>query len=159
MMFMEENSAFNESKVVKAPGPATRGNTRGTNVASLIGPLFLNISMSRIISSETKKIMRPPAAANAAMLTLNNLSNKSPARKNSNIRVKDITVAFSEFTGRSRCFKLMMMGTEPIMSIIAKSTINVLKNSCKLNSLNIAVYIFCKNTEFDFFLQEKTYHS
>ena len=62
-------SERSESKVVKAPAPANKGNTNGTNVASLIGPWFLNISISNIISSDIRKITKAPATANEAIST------------------------------------------------------------------------------------------
>lgn len=141
-IFIEWNSALSDSSVVKAPGPATRGNTSGTRVASFIGPLFLKISMSSIISRATQKMMIPPAAAKDVMSTWNNLSNKSPARKNTSINENDSMVALNSLTGRSLCFRLMIIGTEPIMSIIANKTMNALKNSCKLKFSNIVYVIF-----------------
>ena len=62
-------SARKESKVVKAPAPANSGKTNGTSVASLIGPWFLKISISRIISSDIRKITNAPATANDSMST------------------------------------------------------------------------------------------
>lgn len=69
MMLIAENSARSESKVVNEPGPASKGNTNGTSVASLIGPWFLKISISRIISKDIKKMMKAPATANDAIST------------------------------------------------------------------------------------------
>ena len=68
-MLMEAYSALSESKVVNEPAPASRGKTKGTSVASFIGPVFLNISISRIISSDIRKITNAPATANEAMST------------------------------------------------------------------------------------------
>ena len=102
-MFIEANSAFSESNVVNAPGPASKGNTRGTRVASLIGPLFLKISMSRIISSAIAKIIIPPANATELMSTWKSFKSKSPARKNTSISTNDRTDALSALTERSLC--------------------------------------------------------
>ena len=66
---MAAYSARSDSKVVNEPAPASNGNTNGTSVASLIGPWFLNISMSRIISSARRKSTMEPATANDAMST------------------------------------------------------------------------------------------
>ncbi|CDB58353.1 unknown [Bacteroides ovatus CAG:22] len=62
-------SARRESKVVKAPAPANRGKTSGTKVASLIGPWFLKISISRIISKDIRKMTNAPATANDSIST------------------------------------------------------------------------------------------
>ena len=45
---MEAYSALSESKVVNEPAPASRGKTKGTSVASFIGPVFLNISIEKL---------------------------------------------------------------------------------------------------------------
>ena len=76
MIFTLAYSARSDNNVVNAPAPANRGNTRGTSVASLIGPVFLNISTSRIISSAMKNIMSAPAIANDSMSTRKRLNNK-----------------------------------------------------------------------------------
>ena len=60
-------SARSDNSVVKAPAPASSGKTSGTRVASLMGPVFLKISTSRIISSDIMKITK--ATANEAMST------------------------------------------------------------------------------------------
>ena len=68
-MLMGAYSARSESKVVNAPAPASKGKTKGTSVASLIGPVFLKISISRIISNDIRKMTNAPATANEAMST------------------------------------------------------------------------------------------
>ena len=78
-ILMSQYSAFSESKVVKEPAPANKGNTNGTSVASLIGPVFLKICTSRSISSDMRNIISAPAMANDWISTLNNLRIKSPA--------------------------------------------------------------------------------
>ena len=125
-MLVEAYSAFNESNVVKDPAPAIRGKTTGTSVASFMGPIFLNIVISRIISKDMKNKTREPAIANERMSTLNNLSIASPARKNPNINAKDIDDAFQALTGRPWFFKLMITGVEPKISITANNTMNAL---------------------------------
>ena len=72
-------SARKESNVVNAPAPASRGNTKGTSVASFIGPWFLKISTSRIISKDIRKITNAPATAKDSISTWNSFSIKSPA--------------------------------------------------------------------------------
>lgn len=62
-------SARKESSVVNEPAPASSGKTSGTKVASLMGPWFLNISMSSIISSDSRKMTMEPATANDSMST------------------------------------------------------------------------------------------
>ena len=127
MMFTCAYSARSDSSVVNEPAPASSGNTTGTSVASLIGPWFLKISTSRIISSDIKKIINEPATANDSMSTLNSRSIASPAKKKASISASEISVAFQAFTGRPCCFRLRNIGVEPSTSITAKSTMNALK--------------------------------
>lgn len=69
MIFIGAYSARRDRSVVKAPAPAKRGNTNGTSVASFIGPEFLKISTSKIISRDIRKITKAPAIANEAIST------------------------------------------------------------------------------------------
>ena len=62
-------SARKDNKVVNEPAPASSGKTNGTNVASFIGPMFLNTSISNIISIDIRKMTKAPATANEAMST------------------------------------------------------------------------------------------
>ena len=55
-MLISSNSALNESKVVKLPGPAIIGNAIGT-IDAVSGTSFLYIDIPILISSAIKKII------------------------------------------------------------------------------------------------------
>lgn len=74
-------SARSDNSVVNEPAPANRGNTTGMSVADLIGPIFLNITTSSIISSDMRNMTNEPATANEAISTLNSRSMASPAKR------------------------------------------------------------------------------
>lgn len=99
-MFTVAYSARSESSVVNEPAPANSGNTTGMRVADLIGPMFLKITTSSIISSDMRKITSEPATANDSMSTLNKCNMASPAKKNPSSKPNEISVAFHAFTGR-----------------------------------------------------------
>lgn len=130
IIFTLAYSARSESSVVKEPAPANKGKTTGMSVADLIGPMFLKITTSRIISSDMRKITKEPAMANEAISTLNKRSITSPAKKKPSNNPSEMSVAFHALTGRPCCFRLINIGVDPNTSITAKSTINALAICC-----------------------------
>ena len=114
IMFTLAYSARSESSVVNEPAPANKGNTTGMSVADLMGPIFLKITTSKIISSDIKKMTNEPATANEAISTLNNRSMASPAKKKPSNKPNEIRVAFQALTGRPCCFRLINIGVDPI---------------------------------------------
>ena len=137
-MLIVAYSARKVTSVVNVPAPASSGKTRGTSVASLIGPWFLKISMSRIISSAIRKMMSAPAMANEAMSTWKIFRMASPPKKKRRSNAKEMRVALSALTGRPFCFRLKMIGIAPIISMTANSTMKALMSCWKLNSENIS---------------------
>ena len=134
-MLTEAYSAFRDSSVVKEPAPARRGNTIGTSVAALMGPMFLKISTSSSISRAIKKMTSAPATANDSMSTLKRWSMASPAKKNPTSSADEISVAWRALTGRPCCLRLIMIGVDPNTSITAKRTTNAPVISWRLNRL------------------------
>lgn len=98
MIFSTAYSARMDSSTVKVPGPAISGKTIGTKVLEPPGASFLNISTPNIISMEIMKITKDPAAANDDTSTLNNLSIKSPTKRNATIMMKEYSAACFGFT-------------------------------------------------------------
>ena len=132
-MFTGAYSARSDSSVVNEPAPAISGKTTGTSVASLMGPMFLKISMSRIISTAMRKMTKAPATAKLSISTLKSCSTASPAKKKPVSNEAEMSVAFVGLTGRPFCLRSMMIGVEPSTSMTAKSTMKALAISCQLH--------------------------
>ncbi len=81
MMFKTLYSARKESKVVKEAAPAINGKTKGTKVAESVGPSYLKISTTKIISHHNTNITKAPATAKEEISTLNKESKELPTNK------------------------------------------------------------------------------
>ena len=126
-------SARSDNSVVNEPAPANRGNTTGMSVADLIGPIFLNITTSSIISSDMRNMTNEPATANEAISTLNSRSMASPAKKKPSNRPREMSVAFQALTGRPCCLRVINTGVDPNTSMTANNTIKALAICCTSN--------------------------
>ena len=139
------NSAFRESKVVKAPGPAKSGKITGTMVADPVGLSILNNSHPKVISQAITKITNEPATANEETSTLNNLKIPSPVKRNAINVINEKKEAFDGLKVRFLFFKSIKIGNEPVTSIIANNTIKALTKSLMLNE-SIYIYIFLRQS-------------
>jgi len=130
---------------VKDPAPTMRGNTKGTMEETSGGPLWRNTSISKVISTATAKITIAPATANEDIFTPNIASTPSPRKKKPIKRAKEIKEIFRAGTPPGFFWKSMMIGIEPIISMMANKTVKALSISFKLIFI---VIIFCKNSAF-----------
>lgn len=121
-----EYSARSVSRVVNEPGPAINGNANGTMDELPSGPLFRKSSISSIISIPKIKITKAPATANDSMSTLNNLRIPSPVNKKATRMKNAIRLARKGLTFFDFNLILRIMGIDPIISIMAKSTMKAL---------------------------------
>jgi hypothetical protein len=105
--------------VVRVPEPAIIGKAMGIMLPVLAFGSFFKISMPNIISNPIIKITIEPAMANDCKSTPNKPKNCSPINRNTIMSDPAAMVALPE----SKCFclflMLIIMGKEPMMSIIA----------------------------------------
>jgi hypothetical protein len=157
-------SALRERVVVRVPAPAMRGKTIGTIVECPLGPSFLKISTLKVISTPKAMSIKPPAIAKDAKSTPKTFNNPSPKNINSTIKKKEIMEAFPACTFLPVEFKSIMIGTAPVMSIMAKRTMKAVKICLKSKAKSIIIiiwsYVFefakiIKNNDF-YLLKEKT---
>ena len=109
----------------------------GTMVAEPPGPLYLNISMSRIISQARMRMMIEPATANDWMSTPKRERSASPRKRKSRKMTVDRTAALPGSTFSPFSLSPIMTGVDPVMSITAKSTMKALRISLMLKCSSI----------------------
>lgn len=81
MMLITAYSARNDSRAVKAPGPAIRGNAIGTiETPEPVFSVFI-ISTPNIISKANMNITKAPATAKDSTSTLKSLNSPLPAKR------------------------------------------------------------------------------
>lgn len=156
IIFIVAYSALIVKSVVNVPVPAISGKITGTSVTELLGPSFLKISTPKIISIAKTRIIKEPATANEDISTPNRESIISPRNRNTIQIMKEYIVAFGELMFFPLDFKSKIMGTDPVISITANSTIKVLTISLKLIFQSISMQIYslqiyhflCKNFVF-----------
>lgn len=89
MMLITAYSARNDSRAVKAPGPAIRGNAIGTiETPEPVFSVFI-ISTPNIISKANMNITKAPATAKDSTSTLKSLNSPLPAKKKAMNNAKD----------------------------------------------------------------------
>lgn len=94
-MFIEKNSARNESNVVIVPAPATKGNAIGTIEAEVDLSSLYNLIPS-IISSAKKNNTKEPATANELASIPTNFKISSPTKRKAIIIAADTNDAFPD---------------------------------------------------------------
>ena len=89
VMLITAYSARNDSRAVKAPGPAIRGNAIGTiETPEPVFSVFI-ISTPNIISKANMNITKAPATAKDSTSTLKSLNSPLPAKKKAMNNAKD----------------------------------------------------------------------
>ena len=122
MMFCVAYSDFKDNRVVKVPDPAIKGNASGT-IDTLSETSSLKRFMPRIISIAIIKITIDPAIANEDTSRPIIRSNSSPANRNKIIMSKATIEAFPDCRWPALFRRLIKMGIDPRISMIAKSII------------------------------------
>lgn len=131
MMLMSAYSARKEMMVVKAPGPAISGKAIGTTLLPLPFASFLNISTPSIISNAMMNKIIEPATAKDSISTEKKFSNPVPAKKNIKNNPRETRQACVAENFLPLPCKEIKIGIEPIISMIANKTMNVLMISTK----------------------------
>ena len=122
MIFSTSYLALSDNTVVREPAPATIGKARGIIEAdSGVVPLYKVIP--KIISKAKKNRMKDPATAKASTVTPNRFSNCLPINKKSTNKTPATIAVFSDCMRPAFLRRLMIIGTLPIISITANSTI------------------------------------
>ncbi len=123
-MMMESKlySALIESNVVKVPVPAINGKARGTTDA-VAGISSRYIFMPNIISRAIKNKTNEPAMAKSSTFIPIRSSILWPINKKTSIIASDTHEALKESILPAFCFRLIMIGIEPIISITANKTV------------------------------------
>ena len=111
-----------------------RGKIRGTMVALPCGPSFFISSTPKIISMAITRITNAPATAKDWISTPNNDRSPSPAKRNATKITNDPTAVWTGCITLPFFFKSIIIGIDPVISMIAKSTIKALTISFMLNS-------------------------
>jgi hypothetical protein len=111
------------------PEPAINGNAIGTTVPDEGFASDLKNSIPNTISNPRIKITIEPPTANDFTSTPMILRNFSPTSKNRIMKPPDIRVALSSRIPPIFCFRLINNGTEPMISITAKSVKVTVRNS------------------------------
>ena len=123
--------------VVKEPGPAIRGNAKGTiDEPSVSGSLLKKVK-PKTNSNPIKNKISPPAIENEATSIPKKDNALSPVNKNKTIMKKDIRVALRLSIFPNFSLKSNTMGIEPNISITANNVIVIV-----IISLNIIPLIF-----------------
>lgn len=91
------------------------------------------------------KSTNAPASAKEGMSMLNNLNNPSPAKKKAINITRDIPDAWAALTFFPVLLRPMTIGVEPVISIIAKSTMKAVNISFILMLKSINRIIICFN--------------
>lgn len=111
--------------VVNVPEPAIKGKAIGTMLPDFESCSPLKNSTPNTISNPSMKITIEPAMANELISNPNNSKNLSPIKKNPNISSAETNVACTELISPIFFFNDNNTGTEPSISITAKSVSDV----------------------------------
>ena len=90
-------------------------------------------------------ITNAPATAKDEISTPQSDKTRSPTNQNNNNIAKEEKAALPAFIGPDFSFRSMSIGVNPVISIIAKSTINALNASWKLKTKSICKQILIKS--------------
>jgi hypothetical protein len=122
--------------VVIDPAPAINGNAMG-NIEPPFCESCLKSSIPRIISMAIRKIIKEPAMAKEETSMPKIPSNGLPMNKNASNIKKETRVTFADLTSPDLDFMSIIIGIDPGISIIAKSTIKAARISMRLKCINL----------------------
>jgi hypothetical protein len=120
--------------VVIDPAPAIRGKAMG-NIEPELFDSCLNNSIPIIISIAIRKIMKEPAMAKLDTSMPNTFNNWLPIRRNARRIRKETIVTWIGLILPDLAFMSIMIGIDPGMSIMAKSTMKAARISTILKCI------------------------
>ena len=132
MIFSTAYSALRDSREVMVPAPAISGKAIGTTEA-VSGASSPKILMPRIISRPSRKSTKAPATAKEFTSIPIRRSIFYPIKRKAIMITPATKEAFSDWIWPTFLLREMMIGTDPSISITAKSTIEAVKISLLLN--------------------------
>ena len=130
------NSARKESKVVKLPGPAIKGNANGkTEIVRAFVSSSLYNDTPKIISKAIKNKIKAPATAKEFTSIPIKFKILFPKNKKAIIITPAIIEAFSDWIFPNFARKSIIIGIFPITSITANNIIVAVSISLKLTNI------------------------
>lgn len=135
-IFMVENSALKDNKVVKLPGPANKGNASGnmeTVLAFVSSSLYSEIP--KIISKAKKNRIKEPATAKEFTSIPIKFKMLFPKNRKAIIMTLATIDAFPEWRWPNFTRKSIIIGMLPMMSITANNTMVAVTISLKFISI------------------------
>jgi len=129
-------SAFSERIVVIDPAPAMSGNAIG-KIDPIPADSCLKSSIPRIISIAMRKIIKEPAMAKDDTSIPKIPSKGLPISKKASKIKKETSVTLADLTSPDLDFRSIIIGIDPGISIMAKSTMKAASISIRLKCIEV----------------------